>query len=671
MEESLLKEGYGSLEEHMQEYVEVFLWLQQGEDRTPALFAERRKLLEERERETMLFLPSVCLREAYFLTQTEYWVMMFAFCCELEGGLCIHYRDRYKENWPSLQYILHLLSQVMPVGFSDVAQFFGKSGALRDILSSGTAEGAETGGREGSGFLQQPLLLNPAAFHFLLTGELPREEWYSLCVEGKGAGMPEGRELLPLHEREHGRLCGYLDSREPLRILLYGSRGCGSHILMRRACREMQVNALFFKTKILLHTSESRRSCIRQVLRLVSTLWNTVVVMELAEEFSGSSRTEWEDVREELFHDLGSRHLCILARTRAQADLVREDADAWIPLEEELSTEEKRLMLDTWVAPENRRQWQEELLENYRLNIGEWKKRQKRISILARAGAYSPADRRVWREVMQEGQEAFRFGRLVEDHFEPEELILPGDCQRQLETVVRLARAWRGKKGLQLLFHGSSGTGKTMAASVIAGQLQLPLLKVDLSQVFDKYIGETEKHIDEIFRTARRNRYLLFFDEADALFAKRTAVRDSRDRYANVSAAFLLQRMEEYDGILILATNLKDHFDDAFVRRIRFAVKFRNLDKEGRERLWRKVLEGDPPVAQDVDYEVLAEAAELSPARISEAAHVAKLLAVCDGSGSVTGNHLREALMLEAGKDETAVRCEGNDNFPGHSPKNP
>lgn len=87
-----------------------------------------------------------------------------------------------------------------------------------------------------------------------------------------------------------------------------------------------------------------------------------------------------------------------------------------------------------------------------------------------------------------------------------------------------------------------------------------------------------------------------FFDEADALFAKRTAVKDSHDRYANVSAAFLLQRMEEYDGMLILATNLKDHFDDAFVRRIRFAVKFRNLDRAGRERLWRTVLEGGLPV---------------------------------------------------------------------------
>lgn len=207
-----------------------------------------------------------------------------------------------------------------------------------------------------------------------------------------------------------------------------------------------------------------------------------------------------------------------------------------------------------------------------------------------------------------------------------------------------------------MLFHGESGTGKTMAASVLAGQLGLPLFSVDLSRIFDKYIGETEKHIEEVFRVAERNRYLLFFDEADAVFTKRTAVKDSHDRYANVSAAYLLQRMEEYEGILILATNLKDHFDDAFVRRIRFVVKFRGLDGEGRERLWRKALEGNLPVGKDVDYKALAEAAALSPARICAAASVAKLLAVCDENGIIAKSHVREALEMEAGKDETVIK---------------
>lgn len=636
--------GYFSLEEHMQEYVEIFLKLQQ--EQSPVFFEERRTLLEDRERETEIFLPAVCLREACFLTQAEYWIMMFVFCCELEGGLCLDFRSRYKENWPSLQYILHLLSGVMPVCFSDVAGFCERSGVLRAVLIW------ETG--EETGFMQRPLRLNPTVFLFLLTGKLPREDWYTIH-EPEGE-MPEEQDLLPLHEKEYHRLCGYLRAEEPLRILLYGSRGSGCHTLIRRACGERRVCALFIRTKNLIQESESDWASILQVLCLVSRLLNPVAVVELADENSGSSAERWEIVKRQMFQKLSDNHLCILAQTQTQAELAREDADVRISLKDALSREEKRLALNAWLAPENRRPWQEELLDHYRLNIGEWKRRQKKISMQAQAEARSLADCGIWKEVMQERQEALRFGRLIEDRFGPDEIILPEDCQRQLETVTRLARAWRGEKGLQLLFYGTSGTGKTMAAAVLAGQLGLPLLKVDLSQVFDKYIGETEKHIDEIFRTARRNHYLLFFDEADALFAKRTAVRDSHDRYANVSAAFLLQRMEEYDGILILATNLRDHFDDAFVRRIRFAIKFRNLDKGGRERLWRKVMEGDLPVAQDVDFGALAEAAELSPARISEAARVAKLLAGCDGSGAVTRDHFREALSLEAGKDETAIK---------------
>lgn len=123
----------------------------------------------------------------------------------------------------------------------------------------------------------------------------------------------------------------------------------------------------------------------------------------------------------------------------------------------------------------------------------------------------SLTERAIWQEGLQDKQEALRFGKLIEHRYRRADIVLSRDCEKQLETVIRLAKAWRGGRGLRVLFHGSSGTGKTMAASVLAAELGLPLFKVDLSQVFDKYIGETEKHIDEIFRTARRNRYLPFF----------------------------------------------------------------------------------------------------------------------------------------------------------------
>jgi SpoVK/Ycf46/Vps4 family AAA+-type ATPase len=129
-------------------------------------------------------------------------------------------------------------------------------------------------------------------------------------------------------------------------------------------------------------------------------------------------------------------------------------------------------------------------------------------------------------------------------------------------------------KGLNALFSGSPGTGKTMAAEVIAQELQLDLYKIDLSQVVSKYIGETEKNLDGIFTAAENANAILLFDEADALFGKRSEVKDAHDRYANIEVGYLLQKMEEYEGIAILTTNFRSNMDDAFLRRLRFIVEF-------------------------------------------------------------------------------------------------
>src|SRR4029077_17596647 len=127
--------------------------------------------------------------------------------------------------------------------------------------------------------------------------------------------------------------------------------------------------------------------------------------------------------------------------------------------------------------------------------------------------------------------------------------------------------------GLKALFAGASGTGKTMAAEVLAHELGLDLYKIDLASVVSKYIGETEKNLDRIFRAAQCSNAILFFDEADALFGKRSATKDAHDRYANIEVAYLLQKTEEYDGFVILATNLMQNMDDAFKRRINYVVE--------------------------------------------------------------------------------------------------
>jgi SpoVK/Ycf46/Vps4 family AAA+-type ATPase len=187
-------------------------------------------------------------------------------------------------------------------------------------------------------------------------------------------------------------------------------------------------------------------------------------------------------------------------------------------------------------------------------------------------------------------------------------------------------------KGLNILFCGVSGTGKTMSAGIAARELGLDLYKIDLSTVISKYIGETEKHLSEIFREAQSSNAILFFDEADAIFGKRSEVKDAHDRYANVEVAYLLQKMEDYEGVVILATNFRKNIDDAFTRRIQYIVEFPFPEPKYRERIWRGLIPASAPLSDDVDFGFLARQFELAGGSIRNAAMVAAFLAAEEGA---------------------------------------
>lgn len=260
---------------------------------------------------------------------------------------------------------------------------------------------------------------------------------------------------------------------------------------------------------------------------------------------------------------------------------------------------------------------------------------------------------------LQSNRKLSKLGRKVTPRQSWDDIVLPVDRLQQLREICN-AMKHRSKvleewgfdrklslgKGLNILFAGPSGTGKTMAAEIMAAELELDLYKIDLSTVVSKYIGETEKNLARIFAEAECSNAILFFDEADALFGKRSEVRDSHDRYANIEINYLLQKMEEHEGVVILATNFRRNMDDAFVRRMHFTVEFPLPSEADRRRIWEQIWPKDTPHAADLDFEFMARRFEIPGGNIRNIAMAAAFLAASDG-GVVNMSHLLHGTRRE------------------------
>jgi SpoVK/Ycf46/Vps4 family AAA+-type ATPase len=207
-------------------------------------------------------------------------------------------------------------------------------------------------------------------------------------------------------------------------------------------------------------------------------------------------------------------------------------------------------------------------------------------------------------------------------------------------------RSMTTSRGITALFQGSPGTGKTMVAGVIARDLGLELYRVDVSRITSKWIGETEKNLGQLFDAAEDGQVMLLFDEADSLFAKRTEVKTSVDRYANMEVNYLLQRLDTFEGIAILTTNFGNAIDPAFKRRLTYRVTFPFPDEEMREQLWRSLIPPEVPIAGKLDFAGLSQRFRLSGGYIRNAALRAAFLAAEEGS-ALTHEHLERAIRME------------------------
>lgn len=252
--------------------------------------------------------------------------------------------------------------------------------------------------------------------------------------------------------------------------------------------------------------------------------------------------------------------------------------------------------------------------------------------------------------------------KRITTELEWEDLVLSPQTASQLqelklwlkhnETMRRdFSLAKRMKPGYKALFHGPPGTGKTLAANLLGKEMEREVFRIDLSQIVSKYIGETEKNLAKVFDKAEHSDWILFFDEADALFGNRTNVSSSHDRYANQEVSYLLQRIEEYDGMVLLASNLKNNIDHAFLRRFQSIVHFPMPKPEERLRLWEKGFPDRHRLAPDVNLSELARAYELSGAHINNIIIHSNLLMLGENLSQIDARLLKQSVSRELAKE--------------------
>lgn len=451
------------------------------------------------------------------------------------------------------------------------------------------------------------------------------------------------------------RLAPCMSEELPCLIILKGKRGSGRRFLMKHmAC----------KKNSLLYLAEDR-----EIFRILSE-WGPWALTFLKEELKAAGaylgvistlENDGEEEQQAFLKNMIGAGLAFFYLCEKRIVPPDNLTYRWMELEvPPLKVEERekiwrQFLLGYRADPEVDSM---SLANRYAFNPGEI------INVLNYAALYS---RSFGREVLKDpdiraGVSALSRNRLtsyarevpVVYHFQ--DLVVEGDTKEMLRDVCRrvLCRDTAGEKwgfydrraygkGLSVLFYGPPGTGKTMAAQALAGELGLLLYRVDLSRMMSKYIGETQKNLSSLFEQARDMQVLLFFDEADAFFSRRTEVKDSHDRHSNSEVAHLLQELEEYDGITILATNLKDNIDDAFKRRIKMMIPFFMPGKENRKKLWEKALPDNAPREPDLNLDFFAERFEISGSEIQDILLGAAFTAAAKGE-SLGNRHVARAL---------------------------
>lgn len=590
-----------------------------------------------------MVVPLEYLFQIFELNITERFCVMLSLAPELDyqfERIYVHLQDDYQKKLPSLDLCLRILAPEEEERYGILRM----AAERKEVWNCFFPEFAL--GMKDAGSIGRILKLNPRFLDFLFEIDAEAEELKDhtrIYYPGEFAADPLGpQKKLP---EEIGEI---LREGEKKKLLyLWGREGCGRKTQIRAFCRSAGMPLLAVR----MNKAENQEEDLK---RFLQALYTEMILRRSAVVFLDIDKClEQNDVLKKMLPAIRRKlwkitDFIFMTGEKAwewQEEWQEEEQFIQIPIQEFTPRQQKELWERELKGWELQKANLPELLSSkFSMTPGEIKKsaetakqeaRRKKYAVLAEKELHNACYQQFHHHL---GDSAVR----INASFSWEDLILPETQKIQLRQACnqilcrgKLYEEWGfGDKlsygrGISMLFYGAPGTGKTMAAQVMAAELNMEIYRVDLSAVSSKYIGETEKNLKKIFDEVQRSRSILFFDEADALFGKRSEVKEAQDKYANAETAFLLQKMEEYDGIVILATNFLQNFDHAYRRRIKYVIYFPMPPEEERIRLWKNVFPQKAPVGK-LDYAYLARQFELSGSDIKNAAVTAAFLAASD-----------------------------------------
>lgn len=581
-------ESYLNNSQCILDYLALFQALSTEETDVEQCRQQWHTILEREQASDGVPLATLYLRQQFQLGDRDFLLTMAALALEMDGGLRSTFRRKYALALPTIEYGLQLISPLCPSSCETLAELAGQNILCGLLLTTAELTAYP---------LERPLILCRTVLAFL-TGMSMAE------IHGCIPLMEANAQWLPVFDAELKQVREWYAQGTQNTLYLCAPAGSGRKTLLRRVCG----NVICANIEELSNMSVlDQDHALREMIALASLQGAPICAAPDPEKHVFS-------VLERLCHQYG-----IPLSALVEEDLALAEAKEVVRLPRQLSAEQREMVWNA-IIPQVAAT---DTTPKGAMTIGAVLETALLAQRVAAADGRQAVTGEDTRQAMLRRGGALEFGVRYQTDVTLEDMVLSDNVREQLELICQAAlcgdklAAWglpRQREGVTAVFHGPSGTGKTMAASAIAHRLGMPLLRADLSQIMDKYVGETEKHLGRLFRSARENHCVLLFDEADSLFGKRAQVSSGHDKYANLSTSYLLQEIEQYDGIAVLSTNLLSNFDEAFLRRLQYIVRFSLPDAALRETLWRQVL---PPerCAEELPYAQLAQA-ELSPAQI-------------------------------------------------------